>query len=348
MTATSPMEQDFLNQIAAANDLAALESVRLAALGKKGQVTEALKALGTLPPDERKTAGAALNVIRDHITSALSDRERVLKTAALSARLATETVDITLPARPFQMGKVHPITRAITEMTDIFSRMGFTVAEGPDIEDDFHNFTALNFPPGHPAREMHDTFYLPDDMTEEGEHQKKLLRTHTSTIQIRHLLKQKPPAKIICFGRVYRAESDMTHSPMFHQMEALYIDKNVTMAHLKGCLTDFCRAFFEVEDLPVRFRPSYFPFTEPSAEMDIGCSWEGGSLKIGAGASWLEILGSGMVHPNVIRNCGLDPNEYQGFAFGAGLDRLAMLKYGIPDLRDMFEGDPRWIQHFGG
>lgn len=348
MTATTPMEQDFLNQIAAANDLAALESVRLAALGKKGQVTEALKALGTLPPDERKTAGAALNVIRDHITSALSDRERVLKTAALSARLATETVDITLPARPFQMGKVHPITRAITEMTDIFSRMGFTVAEGPDIEDDFHNFTALNFPPGHPAREMHDTFYLPDDMTEEGEHQKKLLRTHTSTIQIRHLLKQKPPAKIICFGRVYRAESDMTHSPMFHQMEALYIDKNVTMAHLKGCLTDFCRAFFEVEDLPVRFRPSYFPFTEPSAEMDIGCSWEGGSLKIGAGASWLEILGSGMVHPNVIRNCGLDPNEYQGFAFGAGLDRLAMLKYGIPDLRDMFEGDPRWIQHFGG
>lgn len=348
MTATPPMEQDFLNQIAAANDLAALESVRLAALGKKGQVTEALKALGTLPPDERKTAGAALNVIRDHITSALSDRERVLKTAALSARLATETVDITLPARPFQMGKVHPITRAITEMTDIFSRMGFTVAEGPDIEDDFHNFTALNFPPGHPAREMHDTFYLPDDMTEEGEHQKKLLRTHTSTIQIRHLLKQKPPAKIICFGRVYRAESDMTHSPMFHQMEALYIDKNVTMAHLKGCLTDFCRAFFEVEDLPVRFRPSYFPFTEPSAEMDIGCSWEGGSLKIGAGASWLEILGSGMVHPNVIRNCGLDPNEYQGFAFGAGLDRLAMLKYGIPDLRDMFEGDPRWIQHFGG
>lgn len=348
MTATPPMEQDFLNQIAAANDLASLESVRLAALGKKGQVTEALKALGTLPPDERKTAGAALNVIRDHITSALSDRERVLKTAALSARLATETVDITLPARPFQMGKVHPITRAITEMTDIFSRMGFTVAEGPDIEDDFHNFTALNFPPGHPAREMHDTFYLPDDMTEEGEHQKKLLRTHTSTIQIRHLLKHKPPAKIICFGRVYRAESDMTHSPMFHQMEALYIDKNVTMAHLKGCLTDFCRAFFEVEDLPVRFRPSYFPFTEPSAEMDIGCSWEGGSLKIGAGASWLEILGSGMVHPNVIRNCGLDPNEYQGFAFGAGLDRLAMLKYGIPDLRDMFEGDPRWIQHFGG
>jgi phenylalanyl-tRNA synthetase alpha chain len=348
MTATPPMEQDFLNQIAAANDLAALESVRLAALGKKGQVTEALKALGALPPDERKTAGAALNVIRDHITSALSDRERVLKTAALSARLATETVDITLPARAFQMGKVHPITRAITEMTDIFSRMGFTVAEGPDIEDDFHNFTALNFPPGHPAREMHDTFYLPDDMTEEGEHQKKLLRTHTSTIQIRHLLKQKPPAKIICFGRVYRAESDMTHSPMFHQMEALYIDKNVTMAHLKGCLTDFCRAFFEVEDLPVRFRPSYFPFTEPSAEMDIGCSWEGGSLKIGAGASWLEILGSGMVHPNVIRNCGLDPSEYQGFAFGAGLDRLAMLKYGIPDLRDMFEGDPRWIQHFGG
>lgn len=341
------LKNEIIELLRAANDLQALEGVRVAALGKKGKITEQLKTLGTLDPEARKIAGAALNVLRDDVTALIDTQERALKAAALTARLETETVDITLATRPAQKGKIHPISQVVDEITAIFGSMGFTVADGPDIEDDFHNFTALNFPPGHPARDMHDTFHLPDDATQTGDYAKKLLRTHTSPIQIRHMLTHQPPHKIVCFGRVYRCDYDMTHTPMFHQMEALYIDKAVHMGHLKGCLADFCRAFFEVDDLPVRFRPSYFPFTEPSAEMDVGCSWEGGTLKIGAGKSWLEILGSGMVHPNVIRNCGLDPEEYQGFAFGAGLDRLAMLKYGIPDLRHMFEGDTRWISHFG-
>lgn len=331
----------------AANDLASLDSARVAALGKKGKITELLKGLGALDPDTRRAQGAALNVVRDEIATLIETRETALKRADLDQRLATETVDISLSARPDVRGKIHPISQAMEDITSIFASMGFTVAEGPDIEDDFHNFTALNFPPGHPAREMHDTFYLPDDQSEVGEARKKLLRTHTSTVQIRHMMQHKPPVKIICYGRVYRSDYDMTHTPMFHQVEGLVIDKIAHMGHLKGCLNDFCRAFFDIDDLPTRFRPSYFPFTEPSAEMDVGCSWEGGTLKIGAGKSWLEILGSGMVHPNVIKNCGLDPNEYQGFAFGAGLDRLAMLKYGIPDLRNMFEGDIRWINHFG-
>lgn len=331
----------------AANDLSSLDSARVTALGKKGKITELLKGLGALDPDTRRAQGAALNVVRDEIATLIDTREATLKRADLDRRLATETIDISLSARPDVRGKIHPISQAMEDITAIFGSMGFTVAEGPDIEDDFHNFTALNFPPGHPAREMHDTFYLPDDPSETGEARKKLLRTHTSTVQIRHMMQHKPPVKIICYGRVYRSDYDMTHTPMFHQVEGLVIDKATHMGHLKGCLNDFCRAFFEIDDLPTRFRPSYFPFTEPSAEMDVGCSWEGGTLKIGAGKSWLEILGSGMVHPNVIKNCGLDPNEYQGFAFGAGLDRLAMLKYGIPDLRNMFEGDVRWINHFG-
>lgn len=341
------LKQELTQAITAANDLSALENVRVSALGKKGKITELLKGLGTLAPDARKEQGAALNVIRDEVASLIDAREQILKNAELNSRLQTETLDVTLSARPDVRGKIHPISQVTEEITAIFGSMGFSVAEGPDIDDDFHNFTALNFPPGHPAREMHDTFYLPDDPSEQGEHQKKLLRTHTSTVQIRHMMKNKPPIKIICYGRVYRSDYDMTHTPMFHQVEGLYIDKGVHMGHLKGCLADFCKAFFEIDDLPVRFRPSFFPFTEPSAEMDVGCSWENGTLKIGAGKSWLEILGSGMVHPNVIRNCGLDPNEYQGFAFGAGVDRLAMLKYGIPDLRNMFEGDTRWISHFG-
>jgi phenylalanyl-tRNA synthetase alpha chain len=345
--ALNTLKSELTQTINAANDLAALENARVATLGKKGKITEMLKGLGALAPDVRKEQGAALNVLRDEITALIDTRETTLKTAALDAKLKTETVDVTLPARPDMRGKIHPISQTMEDITTIFAQMGFTVAEGPDIEDDFHNFTALNFPPGHPAREMHDTFYLPDDASEQGEHAKKLLRTHTSTVQIRHMLKHKPPIRIICYGRVYRSDYDMTHTPMFHQIEGLVIDKAIHMGHLKGCLMDFCRAFFGIDDLPTRFRPSYFPFTEPSAEMDVGCSWEGGTLKIGAGRSWLEILGSGMVHPNVIRNCGLDPAEYQGFAFGAGLDRLAMLKYGIPDLRNMFEGDTRWINHFG-
>lgn len=345
--ALNTLKSELTATINAANDLVALESARVAALGKKGKITEMLKGLGALDPEARKVQGAALNVIRDEVSALIDAREATLKTAALDAKLKTETVDVTLPARDLARGKIHPISQTMEDITTIFAQMGFTVAEGPDIEDDFHNFTALNFPPGHPAREMHDTFHMPDDESETGEYRKKLLRTHTSPIQIRHMMNNKPPHKVICFGRVYRCDYDMTHTPMFHQMECLYIDKAIHMGHLKGCLTDFCRAFFGIDDLPTRFRPSYFPFTEPSAEMDVGCSWEGGTLKIGAGKSWLEILGSGMVHPNVIRNCGLDPNEYQGFAFGAGLDRLAMLKYGIPDLRNMFEGDVRWINHFG-
>jgi phenylalanyl-tRNA synthetase alpha chain len=341
------LETTLTQTINAANDLPALEAVRVAALGKKGQITELLKSLGSLDPEARKTQGAAINALRDAIASAIAARETVLKKADRVARLAAETVDITLPARATRLGKIHPISQTMEDITTIFAQMGFTVAEGPDIDDDFHNFTALNFPPGHPAREMHDTFYLPDDPSEQGERQKKLLRTHTSTVQIRHMLNHKPPIKMLCYGRVYRSDYDMTHTPMFHQIEGLVIDKTTHLGHLKGCLNDFCRAFFGVADLPTRFRPSYFPFTEPSAEMDVGCSWEGGTLKIGAGKSWLEILGSGMVHPNVIRNVGLDPDVYQGFAFGAGLDRLAMLKYGIPDLRPMFEGDARWINHYG-
>jgi phenylalanyl-tRNA synthetase alpha chain len=225
--------------------------------------------------------------------------------------------------------------------------MRFELDEGPEIEDDWHNFTALNFPPGHPAREMHDTFYLPDDPDEKGEAAKKLLRTHTSTVQIRHMVGKKPPFKMVCMGRVYRSDYDMTHTPVFHQMEGLVIDKNINMGHLKGCLMDFLRAFFEIDDLPVRFRPSFFPFTEPSAEVDIGCSRDNGELKIGGGDKWLEILGSGMVHPNVLKNVGVDPDEYQGFAFGMGVERLAMLKYGIPDLRTFFDSDLRWLDHYG-
>jgi phenylalanyl-tRNA synthetase alpha chain len=345
--ALKTLKTELTHQVQAASDLPTLEAVRVTALGKKGKITDLLKGLGSLDADTRKTQGAALNVLRDEISAMITSREHELKHAGTAARLASETVDITLPARDTPRGKIHPISQTMEDITTIFAQMGFTVAEGPDVEDDFHNFTALNFPPGHPAREMHDTFYLPDDPSEQGEHQKKLLRTHTSPVQIRHMMNNKPPIRIICYGRTYRSDYDLTHTPMFHQIEGLVIDKAVHMGHLKGCLTDFCRAFFNIDDLPTRFRPSYFPFTEPSAEMDVGCSWEGGTLKIGAGKSWLEILGSGMVHPNVIRNCGLDPTEYQGFAFGAGLDRLAMLKYGIPDLRNMFEGDTRWISHFG-
>ena len=341
------LKTELTDMVAAANDLPALEQARVAALGKKGRITDLMKNLGGMDPEARKALGAALNELKDEIAALIEKQEAGLKAQALNDRLAHETVDITLSVRPERQGSIHPLSQTMEEMVSIFADMGFSVAEGPDIEDDFHNFTALNFPPGHPAREMHDTFYLPDDPDETGEAAKKLLRTHTSTVQVRTMMKQKPPIRIICMGRTYRSDYDMTHTPMFHQMEGLVIDKNIHMGHLKGCLEDFLRAFFQVDDLPVRFRPSFFPFTEPSAEVDIGCSRKDGGLKIGAGDSWLEILGSGMVHPNVIRNCGLDPEEYQGFAFGMGIERLAMLKYGIPDLRTFFESDVRWLQHYG-
>ncbi|MBF0356441.1 MAG: phenylalanine--tRNA ligase subunit alpha [Alphaproteobacteria bacterium] len=337
------LKSQTLADIAGAENLEALEAVRVKALGKKGALTEEMKKLGGMSPDERKAFGARINEVKATLESALAERREVLESAAIDARLAAEKIDITLPVRPETEGRIHPISQTIDEVTAIFAEMGFAVAEGPDIEDDFHNFTALNFPPDHPARQMHDTFFF-------GEHapgERLLLRTHTSPVQIRTMLSQKPPIRVITPGRTFRCDSDMTHTPMFHQVEGLLIDETTHFGHLKGCLIDFVRAFFEIDDVPVRFRPSFFPFTEPSAEVDIGCSREGGELRIGRGAGWLEILGCGMVHPNVLRNCGIDPDKYQGFAFGIGIERLAMLKYGIPDLRTFFDGDLRWLRHYG-
>ena len=341
------LKKELTSLIEAANDLESLENARVNALGKKGKITAQMKTLGSLDPEARKETGQALNALKDEIADLIARQESGLKKQALDEQLATETLDISLSARPESKGKIHPISQTMEELVTIFADMGFEVAEGPDIEDDWHNFTALNFPPGHPAREMQDTFFLPDDPNEDGEMAHKLLRTHTSAVQIRHMLNNKPPHRIIVMGRTYRSDYDMTHTPMFHQIEGLVIDKNIHMGHLKGCLLDFAKAFFEVDDLPMRLRPSFFPFTEPSAEVDIGCSRKDGGLKIGAGDDWMEILGCGMVHPNVLKNCGLDPDEYQGFAFGMGIERLAMLKYGVPDLRTFFESDTRWLDHYG-
>ena len=337
------LREEIVAATAAANDLGALEAVRIDALGKKGKITARMKALGKLDEKERKSAGQALNVLKDAVAEASEARKADLAGAALEARLAGEGIDVTLPARPDQIGRIHPISQTMEELVAIFGEMGFTVAEGPDIEDDFHNFTALNIPPEHPARQEHDTFYLP----ERDDGSRMVLRTHTSPVQIRTMQKTAPPIRIIVPGRTFRADSDATHSPMFHQVEGLVIDETTHMGHLKGTLIEFCRAVFGVEDLPVRFRPSYFPFTEPSAEVDIGCSRQDGQLKIGAGDDWLEILGCGMVHPKVLENCGIDPGRYQGFAFGMGVERIAMLKYGIPDLRPFFDSDLRWLRHYG-
>jgi phenylalanyl-tRNA synthetase alpha chain len=337
------LRAELIAAVSAAGDPAALEEVRVAALGKKGRITGLMKSLGAMDPDARRAAGQRLNELKDEIAAALDARKRTLEAAALDARLAQETIDVTLPVRPESRGSLHPISQTIEELTAIFGIMGFEVADGPDVEDDFHNFTALNFPPGHPAREMHDTFFLPP--TADGT--RYLLRTHTSPVQIRTMMSRKPPIRVIIPGRTYRCDYDMTHTPMFHQMELLVIDKGITMAHLRGCLEEFLRTYFGVADLPTRFRPSFFPFTEPSAEVDIGCSRAGGELKLGNYGDWLEILGCGMVHPNVLKACGLDPEEYQGFAAGLGVERIAMLKYGIPDLRTFFESDLRWLRHYG-
>ena len=334
---------ELMGLVDAAADLAALDAVRVAALGKKGRVTQLMQSLKDIAPEARREAGQALNRLKDEIEAAIIRRKETLGEAALDTRLKAETFDLTLPARPGSLGRLHPISQTMVELVQIFGAMGFSVAEGPDIDDDFHNFTALNFGPDHPARQMHDTFYLPprpDGMP-------MVLRTHTSTVQIRTMMKVKPPIRIIVPGRTFRSDSVATHSPMFHQVEGLVIDETTHMGLLKGCLIDFCRAFFQLDDLPVRFRPSYFPFTEPSVEVDIGCSRKGGELKLGAGGDWLEILGCGMVHPNVLKNCGVDPTRYQGFAFGMGIDRIAMLKYGIPDLRPFFDADLRWLRHYG-
>ncbi|HEU0117206.1 MAG TPA: phenylalanine--tRNA ligase subunit alpha [Alphaproteobacteria bacterium] len=336
------LKQEILAAIAAAKDAAALEEVRVHALGKKGRITEQMKTLGALAPDVRKERGAALNVLKDEIAAQLDAKQKTLAGAEMQTRLEKERIDVTLSPRPLHEGRVHPISQTIDEIVTIFGAMGFTVAKGPDIESDQYNFEALNIPPDHPARDMQATFYLPQT----GKHP-TVLRTQTSPVQIRTMMDKKPPIRIIAPGRTYRCDYDMTHTPMFHQVEGLVIDEATHMGHLKGCLMDFLREFFGIKDLPVRFRPSYFPFTEPSAEVDIGCSRKGGELKLGAGGDWLEILGCGMVHPNVLKNCGIDPEKYQGFAFGMGIERIAMLKYGIPDLRTFFEADNRWLKHYG-
>ncbi|MFQ5773415.1 MAG: phenylalanine--tRNA ligase subunit alpha [Kiloniellaceae bacterium] len=337
------LSSSLMAEVAAAGDLEALEALRVRALGKKGRITQMMKTLGGLDPEARKAAGRALNAVKDALAAAIEARKADLAEAELTARLAEQRIDVTLPARPAEVGRIHPISQTIEEMVAIFGEMEFSVAEGPDIEDDFHNFTALNIPPEHPARQEHDTFYLP--ALADGA--RMVLRTHTSPVQIRTMQKAKPPIRIIVPGRTFRADSDATHSPMFHQVEGLVVDETTHMGHLKGTLIAFCRAFFGVEDLPVRFRPSYFPFTEPSAEVDIGCSRQGGQLRIGHGKDWLEILGCGMVHPKVLENCGIDSSRYQGFAFGMGVERVAMLKYGIPDLRPFFDSDLRWLRHYG-
>src|SRR6478735_4476605 len=345
MTDIATLETEISSAIATAGDEAALETVRVAALGKSGSVTALLKTLGGMSPDERKVQGPAINGLKDRVNAALNARREAFKGAALDARLATETVDVTLPVReaPAEVGRVHPISQVTDELTAIFADMGFAVAEGPDIETDDYNFTKLNFPEDHPAREMHDTFYFPP----KSDGSRLLLRTHTSPVQVRTMLSQKPPIRVICPGRTYRSDSDQTHTPMFHQVEGLVIDKGSHLGHLKWILEEFCKSFFEVRSVKMRFRPSFFPFTEPSAEVDIQCSRKGGEIRFGEGDDWLEILGCGMVHPNVLRNCGLDPDEYQGFAWGLGMDRIAMLKYGMPDLRPFFEADVRWLAHYG-
>jgi phenylalanyl-tRNA synthetase alpha chain len=345
MSDIAKLEQEILTGIAAAADEAGLETVRVAALGKSGSVSALLKTLGAMTPEERKLNGPAINGLKDRTTAAIAARREALKASALDARLNTETVDVTLPVResPTEIGRIHPISQVIDELTAIFADMGFAVAEGPDIETDDLNFTKLNFPEGHPAREMHDTFYF----NPKPDGSRLLLRTHTSPVQIRTMLAQKPPIRVIIPGRTYRSDSDQTHTPMFHQVEGLVIDKTSHLGHLKWILEEFCKAFFEVDKVKMRFRPSYFPFTEPSLEVDIQCRRDKGEIRFGEGEDWLEILGCGMVHPNVLRNCGLDPDEYQGFAWGMGIDRIAMLKYGMADLRAFFEADVRWLSHYG-
>ena len=331
--------------IEAADTLEALEAVRVSALGKQGSVSALLKTMGGMSPEERQTQGPIINGLRESITTTLTAKKADLETAELNRRLATERVDMTLPAPDVPRGTIHPVSQVMDELAEIFADMGFAVAEGPEIEDDWHNFTALNIPETHPARAMHDTFYFPDDMARDG--QKMVLRTHTSPVQIRTMTSQEPPIRIIAPGRVYRSDSDATHTPMFHQIEGLVIDKGIHLGHLKWTLETFLKAYFEREDVVLRLRPSYFPFTEPSVEVDVGYSVINGKRVIGGAEGWMEVLGSGMVHRKVIEACGLDPDVWQGFAFGTGVDRLAMLKYGMDDLRAFFDGDNRWLQHYG-
>ncbi len=323
------------------NNLKDLDNVRISAVGKKGEISSMMQEIGKMSIDQKKQMGPLLNSLKNDIISQIDQKKNELETIAIDKALENESIDMSLPIN-LSEGTLHPVQQVMEEMAVIFSNMGFSIALGPDIEDDFHNFTALNFPPGHPARDMHDTFF----MSSENNEIKKVLRTHTSPVQIRTMIKDEPPIRIIAPGRTFRCDSDQTHTPMFHQVEGLYIDKGIHMGHLKGVLMDFVSKFFETE-VEVQFRPHHFPFTEPSAEMDVRYERIGSSIKIGQGSDWMEILGCGMVHPNVLRACGIDPDEYQGFAFGMGVDRLAMLKYGMPDLRDMFSSDTRWLKHYG-
>ena len=339
------LRDKYIRLIGEAADEATLEDLRVQAVGKKGEVSLQMRELGRMTPEERQIAGPALNALKDEINSALSAKKAALADATLDARLRTEWLDVTLPGRPRRAGTIHPVSQVSEEVTAIFADMGFAVAEGPQIESDWYNFDALNIPSHHPARAEMDTFYThraPDD-----DRPPHVLRTHTSPVQIRTMQEQGAPLRVIAPGRVYRADYDQTHTPMFHQVEGLAIDRDISMANLKWCLEEFVKAFFEVDNVELRFRASHVPFTEPSAEVDIRCSWEGGTLKIGEGDDWLEILGSGMVHPKVLEAGNIDPNEWQGFAFGVGIDRIAMLKYGIPDLRAFFDSDLRWLRHYG-
>jgi phenylalanyl-tRNA synthetase alpha chain len=334
------INSSFKQKIKSVKSKEELQILKTEFFGKSGQITNQFKNLGTISVEKRKEFASSLNKLKDSLTNQLENKFLGLETLEINEKLKDQKIDVTLPVRPFQTGKIHPVSQVIGEISSIFSEIGFSIAEGPDVETEYNNFTALNTPEDHPARDMHDTFYL-------EENKKILLRTHTSPVQIRTMLNDKPPFKIIVAGRTYRCDSDQTHAPMFHQLEGLHIDKNITMSHLKGCLDYFIKEFFEVKNVKMRFRPSHFPFTEPSAEVDIGYKIENGRIVIGEGDKWLEILGCGMVHPNVLKNVKVDPDKYQGFAFGMGIDRLAMLKYGINDLRAFFESDFRWLSHFG-
>jgi phenylalanyl-tRNA synthetase alpha chain len=344
VTNITGLQTDTLASIASASDEAALEAVRVAALGKKGSISEMLKTLGGMTPDERKVNGPLFNGLRDTVTAAIATRKAALGDAALNARLGNERVDVTLPPRPEPEGTIHPVSQVLDEIAAIFADLGFAVAEGPDVEYDDYNFTKLNIPPDHPAREMHDTFYI----ARQADGSRHILRTHTSPVQVRTMLTQKPPIRVIVPGRTYRVDNDATHTPMFHQLEALVIDEKTHLGNLKWVVEEFCKAFFEIEDVTLRARPSFFPFTEPSVEWDMRCDRSvPGKIAFGTGNDWLELGGSGMVHPRVLEMCGIDPQKYQGFAFGFGLDRMAMLKYGAPDLRPFFDSDIRWLRHYG-
>ena len=340
MSDLKKIKEDFLIKLKSKINLSELNQIKLDLFGKEGLITSYFKKIGSIENSERKKFATNLNLIKDELNNAINQKTKEIELNQINSKLEKEKIDVTLPERSFLRGKIHPVSQTIDEISSIFSEIGFNVEEGPDVENEYNNFTALNTPDNHPARDMHDTFYLDDN-------KKKLLRTHTSPVQIRTMINGKAPFKIIAPGRTYRSDSDQTHSPMFHQVEGLHIDKNINMGHLKGCLNYFIKEFFEVDKIKMRFRPSHFPFTEPSAEVDIGYEIKDGKILIGEGDKWLEILGCGMVHPNVLKNVKVDTKKYQGYAFGIGIDRLAMLKYGINDLRSFFECDYRWINHFG-